>query len=329
MKFKIATIFTLLLFIDCSKENTNNKVPTAFQGNSAVALDTAKIPLNDLGTGTYRGSVGGLYPNGTNAPSGTYAADLLNVSKSIIAIDTFGIASATKGKVVFLSLGGSTGGQNMEALKNKTINNPSTNSKLKLLRGNTGAGMASLNSIMNPNDPYWSHVSQIIRGGSSSYRQVQVIYLETDDSGRIETWPGRANMVKNDLETCMRTLKLKFKNLKVLYVLGRTRSFGGKPGIREPAPYYLGWSCKWAIEDQINGVPGTEYKGTNPVAPMITWGFYQWADSIARTTDDFYWRLSETSDGLHANEAGLDTLSTRFQNFLLTDPYANLWYARH
>jgi hypothetical protein len=182
---------------------------------------------------------------------------------------------------------------------------------------------------MNPNDVYWNHVSQIIKGGRSSYRQVQVVYLETDDSVRIDGWPDRANLTKNDLETTMRTLRFKFPNVKVLYVLGRTRSFGGKVGINEPAPYYLGWSCKWAIEDQINGVPGTEYKGTNPVAPMITWGFYEWADSLPRITDNFYWRLSETADGLHANEAGLDTLSTRFQNFLLTDKYASIWYANH
>ena len=62
---------------------------------------------------------------------------------------------------------------------------------------------------------------------------------------------------------------------------------------------------------------------------MLAWGFYQWADSLPRTTDDFYWRFSETKDGLHANDAGQDTLSKRFQNFLLTDPYASVWYARH
>lgn len=330
MHSKTTVIFILLLFVACSKEHTNDKASTIFSVSNSIPFDTtANIALNDLGTNTYKGFVGGLYPNGENTPSGTYATDLLTVSQTIIPIDTFGIASSNKGKIVFISLGGSTGGQNMEALKTKTTNNPLTNPKLKLLKANNGAGIASLNSIMNPADAYWNHVSKIIKGGKSSYRQVQVIYLETDDSVRIETWPDRPNMVKNDLETCMRTFKQKFPNVKVLYVLGRTRSFGGKPGIREPSPYYLGWACKWAIEDQINGVAGTEYKGTNPVAPMITWGFYEWADSIARTTDNFYWRLSQTADGLHANAAGQDTLSTRFQKFLLTDPYASIWYAKH
>jgi hypothetical protein len=328
MKSKITTAFIVLLFINCSKENTSNRAYTTFQSSDAVAVNTAKIPLNDLGTGTYRDSVGGLYPNGANTPSGTYAADLLKVSKTIIPLDTFGKVSST-GYTVFISLGGSTGGKNMEALQNKTKGNPLTNPRLKLLRANSGARRSTLNSIMNPNDPYWDHITQIIKGSRSSYRQVQVIYLETNDSVRIETWPEKSNSAKIALESSMRTLKQRFKNLKVIYVLGLTQSFSGNPGIREPAPYFFGWSCKWAIQDQINGVPGTEYKGSNAVAPIITWGFYQWANSTPRTTDNFYWRVTETADGLHANPIGQDTLSKRFQNFLLTDSNASLWYAKH
>ena len=115
-----------------------------------------------------------------------------------------------------------------------------------------------------------------------------------------------------------------------MYVLGRTRTFGSKAiWNKEPSPYYFGWACKWAIEDQINGVHGTEYKGKNAVAPMITWGFYQWADSLPRKTDGFYWRSTETEDGLHATAEGQDTLSNRFQNFLLTDANAKIWYSAH
>ena len=114
------------------------------------------------------------------------------------------------------------------------------------------------------------------------------------------------------------------RNLKAVYVLRRTRTFPNTltPWNTEPGPYYFGWACKWAIQDQIRKVPGTEYKGSNVVAPMITWGFYQWADSLPRTTDNFYWRYSQTKDGLHANEVG-----SRFQKFLLEDQSAKLWYA--
>jgi hypothetical protein len=329
MKVVYISVLLTLLIIACSKENTNNGLRSSNITN-AVQNDIP-IPLNDLGAGTYLDSTGGLYPGGINAPFGTYASDLLTTSQGIVPIDTFGVPGITKVcKITFLSLGGSTGGHNMKLLKTKTTGNPLTNPKLQLLSANNGTGDASMNSIINPNDIYWAHVTQIIAGGKSSYRQVQVIYLETDDSSRNISWPFRPNLIKTDLETGLRNLKQKFPNLKVVYVLGRTRTFGAKAlWNREPSPYYFGWGCKWAIEDQMNGAPGTEYKGGNAVAPMLAWGFYQWADSLPRTTDGFYWRSYETADGLHATADGQDTLATHFQNFLLTDQYASIWYAKH
>ena len=73
MQIKIpATIIVILFFIACSKEDTSNRL-NAGSVDYAALRDTAKIPLNDLGTGTFRGSMGGLYPNGANEPSGQYA----------------------------------------------------------------------------------------------------------------------------------------------------------------------------------------------------------------------------------------------------------------
>lgn len=331
MQTKIPCLLTMLLFIACNKENTTQLVS---QSTSDVSnfQSPDDVPLNDLGTGIYRGYVGGLYPGGANEASGVYAEDLLATCNSIKPIDVNGNPDATnKGFVVFISLGGSTGGKNMTALIKKTKGNPVTNSRLKLMNGNQPAQKATLTNIANPNNIYWGHVSQVLNGHNSSYKQVQVVYLETDDGVTTVKFPDRPNIIKQRIQACMRTLQAKFPNLKVVYVLGRSRTFPNTttPWNTEPSPYYFGWACKWAIEDQINNVPGTEYKGPNKVSPMVAWGFYQWADSLPRTTDNFYWRFSETKDGMHASEAGQDTLSGRFQKFLLTDPYANTWYAKH
>jgi hypothetical protein len=333
MKFLKLSATITLLFFACTKENNKNvQLQSSNVSNSTAIFDTVgNIPLNDLGKNTYHGYQGGLFPGGLNHPSNTgdYASDLLKTCKNIVPLDTFGNPSAN-GKIVFLSLGGSTGGHNMKALKDKTEGNPETNPSLLLLKGNNGKKTASLNSQMDPNNSYWNHVTQIITGGAhSSYRQVQIIYVEADDSSKSNImFPKRALTVKADLQECFRVYLKKFPNLKVVYLLARTRTFGNQELFnREPSPYYFGWGCKWAIEDQINGVHGTEYKGKNAVSPMITWGFYQWADSLPRTTDGFFWRQSETRDGLHGTDAGVDTLSNRFQNFLLTDRYAKNWYA--
>ena len=330
MKIKITTLLTALLFITCTKENSH-QIAAAGTSELTNAQSPDDIPLTDLGGGLYRGYVGGLYPGGSNTPSGTYAQDLLTTSNSIVPIDINGNPDPQKGYVVFISMGGSTGGKNMTALINKTKGNPATYSRLKLINGNQPAQKATLTTIKAPNSLYWVRLSSLLAGHKSSYKQVQIVYLETDDGVTTLKFPDRPNIIKGSIEACLRTMKKNMPNLKVVYLLGRTRTFPNTttPWNREPSPYYFGWASKWAIQDQINGVPGTEYKGANAVAPMVTWGFYQWADSLPRKTDNFYWRFSQTKDGLHANEVGQDTLSKRFQQFLLTDTYASKWYAAH
>jgi len=329
-RYLFLVIFSSIAFSNCNKEE-NNRISSAAIGNSSVEFtDTVRIPINDLGTGTFHGFTGGLYPGGVNTPSGKYARNLSLFASRVVPLDSSGKKDST-GKVVFISIGGSTGGKNMTALKAKTVGNAATNPFLLLLSCNNGYGSASMNSIINPNDPYWGHVDIILRSGHVGYKQVQVIYLESEDSTNLWRFPARAYLDKYELESAMRLFKKKFPNVKLVYLLGRTTTFNKTtPPNAEPLPYYNGWGCKFMIQDQINGVHGTEYRGDSAVAPLVTWGWYQWADGTTIPRQDgFVWLESETTDGLHGTEAGQDTLATRFQNFLLTDPYASIWYAKH
>src|SRR5689334_4499179 len=123
MKIKSPYLIVIaVMFFACTK-----KEATPIYGFDVANAETVKsIPLNDLGAFTYKDSIGGLYPGGTNEAPAAYAADLLYTAGSIIPIDTFGNPSTKNGKVVFISMGGSTGGHNMQALKLKTTNNPLT-----------------------------------------------------------------------------------------------------------------------------------------------------------------------------------------------------------
>lgn len=331
MKNTVGYILTALLFFACTKqENLTTNVNTP--GNIADAVAATSIPLNDLGSGKYLGYTGGLYPDGLNYPKGTYATDLLKICKNLSPLDTFGNPSSTQSaKISFISLGWSTGGHNMRALQDRTTGNDLTNPALLLASCNLGDGEARLNNIMNPNDPYWAYVATRLTEQNTSFRQVQIIYLESEDSIASVNFPGRPLLTKKKLQRCFRVFYQKFPNVKLVYLLARTATFGDHvhPFNTEPCPYYLGWACKWAIQDQINGVSGTEYKGANKVSPLITWGFYEWAAETPRITDGFKWTPElMKKDRLHANAIGRDTLATRFQNFLLTDKYAKAWYAK-
>jgi hypothetical protein len=326
----ISTIILIsILIAGCSKEN-NVKIQTSDYSNGIIDKTATLTPLNDLGKRKFKGYMGGLYPNGINHPAGTYAKDLLAICRNLTPLDTSGNPSAQGGKIVFASIGWSISGQNLVALKAKTQGNPLTNPKLAFYNFSEGKGQARINNIMNPDDSYWDLVATRVKNLHTSYRQVQIIYLESEDSTDNTSFPARPLQVKDELEACFRVFKQKFPNVKLVYLLGRTTTFGNYQNIfnTEPCPYYFGWACKWAIEDQVNGVPGTEYKGPSIVSPLITWGFYDWATSTPRKTDGFTWTVDETTDGLHGNDAGKDSISTRWQNFLLTDRFAKKWYAK-
>ena len=328
----VVLVTALMLLVDCRKLDSDVSRLGSANNSSATLIDTAKVPINDLGTGTYLGFTGGLYPGGVDTPSGQYAKDLKKFARAIVPLNASGVKdSSSNGTIVFISLGGSTSGNLINALKAKTDSNPATNAFLNIFSCSNGYSSASFNSMMNPNDPYWSHVDNVLAGHSITHEQVQIIYVESEDSTNLVFFPGRAYRVRNEIEACMRICKIKFPNIRLVYVEGRTTTFH-KYEIpnREPSPYYNGWGEKFVIQDQINGVPGTQYKGDSAVAPLVTWGWYQWANGTTKPRKDgFRWLESETTDGLHATDAGEDTLATRFQNFLLTDKYAKIWYANH
>ncbi|MBG9376801.1 hypothetical protein I5907_11170 [Panacibacter sp. DH6] len=329
----LTTVVLFILCFACKREVVKQTSLGAFSVQAlATFTDTVKIPINDLGAGTFMGKVGGLYPGGVNAPFGTYAADLMTFSKDIKPLNADG-EPASNGVVGFIAIGGSTCGKMMSALTDKTTGNPLTNGKLKMVNCTNGEGSASLNSLMNASDTIWPIIMNKLGRRKLTVSQVQVIYLETDDSIQLSGFPDRPLRAKQEYVQTLKMFKTKFPNVKLVYVLGRTTTFLTKKKKLihnvEPNPYYNGWACKWLIEDQMNGVPGTRYKGASAEVPMVTWGWYQWAYGTSQPRKDgFTWEASDTEDGLHATPAGSDTLSGYFQNFLLTDIYAKNWYGK-
>ena len=330
-RFSHLLLFAMIALTGCKKNITNEASTTAKSGNNIIGLtDTVKIPLTEMGSRTYLGFTGGLYPGGANTPSGQYAIDLQSFASSVVPLDTFGKRSS-KGIIGFITIGGSTGSILISALKRITKDNPATNPKLKLASGSdTAANIDEINDTIN--SKYWPHSQAKLLKNGVHPQQVEVVYMETDDSSENLNFPFRPRELKDKFEECLRILKVKFPNIKLVYFLSRTTTFPPKskiPAVGEPAAYYNGWACKFTIEDQINGVRSVKYKGKKAVVPLATWGWYEWSIPGQRREDGFIWTQDDTSDGLHANKEGANKLATNFQNFLLTDPYASIWYAKH
>src|SRR6202030_1774746 len=83
-------------------------VPTGATCNNiswnVTGTTTPLVPITDLGTGTYLGVEGGLYPNGSNIMPASHDADGLALASAIQPLDANGNPDPN-GKYGLLSLG--------------------------------------------------------------------------------------------------------------------------------------------------------------------------------------------------------------------------------
>ncbi len=87
-------------------------LPAAAADCSRTSVGFTALP--DLGTGTYKGEVGGFSPGGTNEPPAAYADAGLRASRAIVPRDAQGRPDPN-GKIVLLSVGMSNATQEFSA----------------------------------------------------------------------------------------------------------------------------------------------------------------------------------------------------------------------
>src|SRR5438477_6195564 len=67
---------------------------------------TGNVPLNDLGHGSYRGFIAGLYPAGSNTrPAAHAAAALAIATDQIKPLNAAGNSDSANGRIVMISIG--------------------------------------------------------------------------------------------------------------------------------------------------------------------------------------------------------------------------------
>jgi hypothetical protein len=95
---------------------------------------TPIVALNDLGTGTYQGSEGGLYPNGSNDRPASHDADGVGIAQGIQPLDSNGNPDAS-GKEVLLAVGESTAQNEFNYFIPIANADPAKNPSLVLVNG--------------------------------------------------------------------------------------------------------------------------------------------------------------------------------------------------
>jgi hypothetical protein len=225
------------------------------------------------------------------------------------------------------------GSASPNAFKSRADADPAKNPRLTIVDGAIGGQPAS--AWVNPNSPNWTTVMQRLANAGVTAQQVQVVWMKQADAQPYQygAFPAHAQHLQGELEAITRNLKAKFPNMRLEYVSSRTMSYntvvtGLNP---EPFAYESGFSTKWMIENQINGVGNLNYDpDQGPVtAPYLSWGPYLWADGANPRSDGFTWLQSDLqADLTHPSQSGIRKVADQLLAFFKTDPTATPWFLR-
>jgi Putative Ig domain len=296
---------------------------------------TPIVALTDLGTGTYQGEEGGLYPGGSNVRPASHDADGVTFAEGIQPLDSNGNPSPT-GKYVLLALGESTAQNEFNRFLPMANSDPEKNANLVIVNGAQGG--ATPNEFVSSGSYYWSTIqNNYLPQNNVTAEQVVAVWIEDSDAIASGSFPTDMTNMQAEYETLMQDVLSKFPNTKLVYWSSRVYagySNGvGKPDNPEPYAYEAGFATKNAIADQINGAANLNYNPANgPVlAPWMAWGPYYWSNGMLGRKDGLVWDCEDFSpDGTHPSSTfGQLKVATALLNFLKTDDTTTPWYLTH
>jgi hypothetical protein len=287
------------------------------------------IPITDLGTGTYMGEEGGLYPNGSNVRPASQDASGVAIAQSIQPLDSNGNPNPN-GKYVLLSIGMSETQQEFTQFASDASTDPSTNPHLVIVNGAQDAIVAS--DWADINFGTWnSIINYILPSAGVTSKQVVAAWIESLDTPS-GTFPSDETPTQDDLESIAQNLHTLFPNLQLAYyattIYGGYGNGTGSEADGEPNSYEGGFAVKWAIQDQINGDPNLNFNpALGPVlAPWMSWGSYGWANGLLARSDGLVYACAEYLDGIHPNTMGREKVSNLLLTFFMTDDSTRPWY---
>ena len=322
--------------------------PVAVQGSFPRA-DTAAVPLIDLGTATYQGFVGELYPDGNTMPAAHSAAGLA-FAQAVVPLNTSGQPSPS-GKYVLLSVGLSNTTQEWCSTSTPSpctswsfTGQAATDGSVKstglvILNGAKGGQVAPTWTQPNAAN-YQRVVDSILTPAGVTEQQVQVIWAEIANGRPVTALP-RAGADALTLEgqegQMLRAFRNRYPNLKLVFF--SARNYGGydNTGLNpEPYAYESGFAIKWLIEAQIRQMAsgGTQVDPiagnlnySTGVGPWVGWGPYPWARGTTPNSDGLSWiRADFESDGVHPSTAGETKVGALLLTFFKTSPHTKCWF---
>jgi hypothetical protein len=317
--------------------------PSAGGGNPPPA--TGRTPLTELGTRTYLGFAGGLYPGGNSVPARHDSVGRAERAR-IRPLDASG-SPAANGRYVLLSIGMSNTTQefcgtsppnpcNSWTFSGQAASDPAVN-RTTLVIANGAAGGRSAAFWDAPTDPDYDRVrDQVLAPLGVSERQVQVAWVKVANPGPSVSLPAAnadAYTLVRQMGDIARAMRQRYPNLRQIVFSSRiTAEFANTTLNPEPYAYESGFSVKWVIEAQLQ--QGTTTTGDPragdlryDVTPWLAWGPYIWGGESGTSAGAITWtRQDLAADGTHPSQAGQQKVGAALLAFFKSSPYTMCWF---
>lgn len=300
--------------------------------SNCSGTSTGLVPLTDLGTGTYRGEQGGLYPNGSNVRPEAHEHAGVEIARRIRPLDANGYPS-DDGKVVLLSIGMSNTTQEFSTFIPRAYAEPDLNPDLVIVDG-AQAGMTASDIVdldSSQGQQFWERVAARLADAGVTPAQVQTAWIKQAERAPTEPFPEDARILQGDLEQIVVILADRFPNLQLAYLSSRTYAGYASTALNpEPYAYQSGFAVKWLIEKQIAGAPELNFDPARGEvrAPWLAWGPYLWADGLAGRSDGLVYTCADfANDGTHPAPGGArDKVAQLLIDFFTSDSTAREWF---
>lgn len=305
------------------------------------------VPLTDLGTGTYLGFQGGLYPGGVNTAPAPHDSVGRARARALRPLDANG-NEASSGKYVLLSIGMSNTTQEFcsgssappcnwwtfvgQALADEAVERAS----LEFVNGAAGGRTAS--AWDSPGDPDYDRIRDTrLAPRGLSEAQVQVVWVKVANAQPSSSLPAvdaDAHRLVGQMGGIARALRTRYPNVRQVFFSNRIYAGFAVTALNpEPYAYESGFAVKWVIQAQIDQMrtgaidPRAGNLNYDSAAPWIAWGPDLWADGTTARSDGLtYTRTDLVGDGTHPSESGQQKVGRLLLGFFKSSPYTSCWF---
>ena len=347
MRRLLNSLFAIVLFQwGCSTERFITS-PSVDISEQRSAKPTGSVPLIDMGTSSYKGFPGGLYPPSTNTMPATHASEGLAAANGVQPRDTAGTPDPL-GKYVLMTVGMSntrdescshlevTVGCDAWSFIGTALTDSTVNHSALVLVNAAGGGLTP-SFWDSPTDSAYGAAKNALAQLGVTEKQVEVVWIKEADSQPTTSLPSKtadAYTLESGLAKMLRALKIVYPNLKQVFLSSRIYA-GYSTGTLNPEPYAYegGFSVKWVVAAQINQLSSGKITDTvagdlsYSVAPWVAWGPYMWAAGTTPRSDGLVWLTTDfTGDGTHPSQAGITKVAGLLMTFFKTSTLTKCWF---